>query len=127
MTPKEVNALYKLCRVYVLSSFSEGFGLPMLEAFRFNKPVIAIDAPPFNEVIEDGLTGKLIPCRGVQWFNHKNKVLFKMHLYKPRELAEAIVNLLENSDLRENMENQIQERKHRWSIHNLYPKLLDYF
>ncbi|MFH0897496.1 MAG: glycosyltransferase family 4 protein [Candidatus Bathyarchaeota archaeon] len=127
MTPEEVNTLYKLCHIYVLSSFSEGFGLPMLEAFRFNKPVIAIDAPPFNEVIEDGRTGKLIPCKEIRWFNHKNEILFKMHIYEPQELAEAIVSLLSNSDLRENMENQIQERKHRWSIHNLYPKLLDYF
>jgi len=127
MTPEEVNALYKLCHIYVLSSFSEGFGLPMLEAFRFNKPVIAVDAPPFNEVIEDGRTGKLIPYKELRWFNHKNKVLFKMHIYETQELAEAIVNLLSNSDLRENMENQIRERKHRWSIHNLYPRLLDYF
>lgn len=127
MTSKEVNALYKLCHIYVLSSFSEGFGLPMLEAFRFNKPVIAVDAPPFNEVIEDGRTGKLIPYKEVQWFNYRNKVLFKMHIYEPQELGEAILSLLSNSALRENMENQIRERKHRWSIHNLYPRLLDYF
>ncbi len=127
MASKEVNALYKLCHIYVLSSLSEGFGLPMLEAFRFNKPVIAVDAPPFNEVIEDGRTGKLIPYKEVQWFNHRNKVLFKMYIYEPQELGEAILSLLSNSDLRENMENQIRERKHRWSIHNLYPRLLDYF
>lgn len=127
LTSNELNALYKLCHIYIFSSFSEGFGLPMLEAFRFSKPVIAVDAPPFNEVIEDGRTGKLIPYKNVRWFNYKNMILFKMHVYEPQELAKAIVSLLSNNSLRESMETQIQEKKHRWSIYKLYPKLLDYF
>ncbi|MFH0749286.1 MAG: glycosyltransferase family 4 protein [Candidatus Bathyarchaeota archaeon] len=127
MPSEEVKALYKLCHVYVLSSFSEGFGLPMLEAFRFNKPVIAVNAPPFNEVIEDGQTGKLIPCKEVQWFNHKNKILFKMHVYEPQDLAEAMSSLLLNNGLRKRMESRIQEKKNHWNIYNLYPKLLSYF
>jgi len=127
MTSEEVNALYKLCHIYVLSSFTEGFGLPMLEAFRFNKPVIAVDAPPFNEIIEDGRTGKLIPCTEVRWFNYKNKVLFKMHIYETRGLAEAMFSLLSNQSLRESMEKKIRESKNRWSIYNLYPQFLKYF
>ena len=127
MSSGEVNALYELCRVYILSSFSEGFGLPILEAFRLNKPVVAVDAPPFNEIIEEGRSGKLIPYEEVRWFNHKNKVVFKMHVYDPHKLAEAMISLLSNNGLRENMENSIRETKYRWSIHKLYPKLLDYF
>ena len=127
MTPEEVNALYKLCHIYVSSSLSEGFCLPILEAFRFNKPVIAVDAPPFNEVIEDGRTGKLIPYEKTQWYNHKNKILFKMHVYKPQNLAEVMTELLNNRDLLERMKNQIMKKKHRWSIHAIYPRLLSYF
>ena len=127
LTPGEVNALYKLCQIYVLSSYSEGFGLPMLEAFRFHKPVVAVDAPPFNEIIEHGKTGILIPCVEVQWFNHKNKVLFKMHKYEHGCLAEAIIRLLSNTALRDKIGIHIQKSKYRWSIHNLYPKLLKYF
>ena len=127
MTSNEVNTLYELCQIYVLSSFCEGFGLPMLEAFRFNKPVIALDTPPFNEVIEDGQTGRLIPYKEVRWFNYLNQILFKMHIYEPDVLAEAMVSLLTNDGLRENMKIKIQERRHRWSIHTLYPRLLDYF
>ncbi len=127
MTSDEVNALYKFCSIYVLSSLSEGFGLPALEAFRFDKPVVAVNAPPFNEVIEDGVTGRLIPCKGIRWFNHKNKILFKMHVYDPKSLADAITELLTDNNIRENMEDQILKRKHRWSIYTEYPKLLDYF
>ena len=127
LTVAEVNALYNLCNIYVLSSLSEGFGLPMLEAFRFNKPVIAVDAQPFNEVIENGRTGILIPLKEVKWFNYKNKVLFKMNVYEPQKLAEAMISLLLKPSVRENIGTHIQENKHRWSIYNLYPKLLDYF
>jgi len=127
MTAEEINALYRICHIYVLSSFTEGFGLPILEAFRLNKPVVAVDAPPFNEIVEDGCTGKLIPFKEVRWFNYKNKLLFKMHIYEPRSLAEAMFSLLSNRSLREDMEKKIRERKKRWSIYDLYPKLLNYF
>lgn len=123
----EVRALYKLCSIYVMPSFAEGFGLPMIEAFRFNKPVIAVDAPPFNEVVEDGETGILIPYEKVQWFNYKNRINFKMHIYEPRVLAEAIIKLLSNDRLRTEMQTNVKEKKNKWSIGALYPKLLDYF
>lgn len=124
---EEVNALYKLSHIYVLSSFTEGFGLPILEAYRFNRPVVAVDAPPFNEIIEDGRTGRLIPYSEVRWFDYKNKVLFKMHVYEHHSLAEAMTSLLSSDSLRESMEAHIRREKHRWSIQRLYPKLLDYF
>jgi len=127
LTAEEVNSLYQLCHVYVLSSFAEGFGLPILEAFRFNKPVIAVDAPPFNEIIKDRRTGILIPCKGVRWFDHKNKVLFKMHMYESYSLAEAMSTLLSDNNLRKGIEDNIRKEKNRWSIHKLYPKLLQYF
>lgn len=125
--PRELNSLYALCDVYILPSFSEGFGLPMLEAFRFDKPVVAVDAPPFSEVVDNGATGILVPYQKVRWSNFKNKILFKMHIYEPTYLAEAAINLLSNKRLRESLQINIKERKHLWSIHRLYPKLLDYF
>jgi len=127
MTNEEINAFYHFCHIYVLSSFSEGFGLPVLEAFRFNKPVIAVDAPPFNEIIENGRSGILIPCEKVRWFNYKNKIRFKMHLYKSSHLAEAAINLLTDEELRKRMNSYIKARKHRWNFDRVYPELLEYF
>lgn len=127
MKSDKVKALYKLCSIYVLPSFAEGFGLPILEAFRFDKPVIAVNAPPFNEIIKDGYTGRLIPYKEIRWFNNKYKIIFKMHVYEQTILAEAMIELFSNTDLLERMQNSIKEKKHEWSIHKLYPKLLDYF
>lgn len=127
LSPSQLNAFYNLCIVYVQPSYSEGFGLPILEAFRFNKPVIAVDAPPFNEVIQHGKSGILVPLSKITWFNSENLVLFKMHMYRAEDLAHAIMGLVTNQQLVVNMQENIQKEKHNWSAKKLYPELLNYF
>jgi len=127
LTPTRLNALYDICNIYVQPSYSEGFGLPILEAFRFNKPVIAVDAPPFNEIIKHNKNGILIPSSGFTWYNYKDMIRFKMHQYKVEDLASAIVNLLSDQRLISEMQMTIQSEKHYWDIRGLYPKLLRYF
>ena len=127
LSPSQLNAFYNLCIVYVQPSYSEGFGLPMLEAFRFNKPVIAVDAPPFNEVIEHGKSGILVPLSKITWFNSENLVLFKMHMYRAEDLAHAMLGLVTNQQQVVKMQENIQKEKHNWSVKKLYPDLLNYF
>jgi len=127
LSPSRLNAIYKLCNVYVQPSYCEGFGFPMLEAFRFDKPVIAVDAPPFNEVVRNRDTGTLIPLKGITWLNFADLVLFKMHMYQPQDLASAMLELISNPHEAARMQESIREEKHNWSIHKLYPKLLNYF
>lgn len=43
-------SLYETCDALVAASFAEGFGLPIVEAGHFGKPVIASDIPVFREV-----------------------------------------------------------------------------
>jgi glycosyltransferase involved in cell wall biosynthesis len=104
----ELNALYKMCRVYVQPSFSEGFGLPILEAFRFIKPVIAVDAPPFNEIIKQRKSGILIPSKGIRWYRFEDKVDFKMHGYEAIDLANAIVECLSDKTLYTKIRSEIK-------------------
>jgi glycosyltransferase involved in cell wall biosynthesis len=127
LSKSRLNAFYKLCDVYVQPSYSEGFGFPMLEAFRFNKPVIAVDAPPFNEVVRNRDTGRLVPLRRIKWLNFSDLVLFKMHMYRAQDLASAIMELVSNPKEVTCMQKSIQLEKHNWSIHRLYPTLLNYF
>lgn len=44
--------MYRRCDALIAASFSEGFGLPVVEAGHFGKPVIASDIPVFHEVGE---------------------------------------------------------------------------
>jgi glycosyltransferase involved in cell wall biosynthesis len=127
LSSSELNALYKLCGVYVQPSYSEGFGLTTLEAFRFDKPVIAVDAPPFNEVVRQKENGILVPVSKTTWLNFADLVLFKMHMYQAQDLASAILELISNPDEVITMQESIRKEKCNWSIHRLYPKLLNYF
>jgi len=127
LSPSELNALYKLCNVYMQPSYSEGFGLTTLEAFRFDKPVIAVDAPPFNEIVKQKETGILVPVKKIKWLNFLDLVLFKMHMYEAQDLATAITELITNPDEMTTMQESIRKEKHNWSIHKLYPKLLNHF
>lgn len=44
---------YKNAKALIHPSFSEGFGLPLLEAANFNLPIIGSDIPVFKEILND--------------------------------------------------------------------------
>jgi glycosyltransferase involved in cell wall biosynthesis len=50
----ELSFLYAHMSALVYPSFAEGFGLPIIEAARFGKPVICSDLPVFREVGGEG-------------------------------------------------------------------------
>lgn len=47
---ERLQGLYADCDALIAASFAEGFGLPVVEAGYFGKPVIASDIPVFREV-----------------------------------------------------------------------------
>lgn len=47
---EELSAVYADCDALITSSYGEGFGLPIIEAQRMGKAVIASDIPVFREV-----------------------------------------------------------------------------
>jgi glycosyltransferase involved in cell wall biosynthesis len=50
VTDKELNTLYRSARCFVFPSLYEGFGLPILEAFKNSCPVILSDCSCFPEI-----------------------------------------------------------------------------
>jgi glycosyltransferase involved in cell wall biosynthesis len=67
--------------VFALSSLSEGTSVTLLEAMASRLPVVATDVGGNPEIVEDGMTGRLVPRGGVQ------------------EMAEALEAVLLNPDL----------------------------
>jgi phosphatidylinositol alpha-1,6-mannosyltransferase len=58
---EELSACYEACEMFALPSRGEGFGLVYLEAMAHGKPVIGGAHGGAPEVIEDGVTGYLVP------------------------------------------------------------------
>jgi glycosyltransferase involved in cell wall biosynthesis len=81
---KKVELLSK-CSALVLPSLFEGFGLVLLEAFALSKPVLVADVKPYDEIIDNGIDGFVLPA------------------HSSREWSEKIVFLLSNKTLSEKM------------------------
>lgn len=52
--------------IFVLPSHREGLSTAILEAFAMSKPVIASNVPGCLDLIDDGITGKLVPTHDVE-------------------------------------------------------------
>jgi phosphatidyl-myo-inositol dimannoside synthase len=57
----ELAACYAACEIFALPSRGEGFGLVYLEAMACGKPVIGGTHGGAPEIIQDGVTGYLVP------------------------------------------------------------------
>jgi phosphatidylinositol alpha-1,6-mannosyltransferase len=61
LSSSELAACYAACEIFALPSRGEGFGLVYLEAMAKGKPVIGGSHGGAPEVIQDGVTGYLVP------------------------------------------------------------------
>lgn len=57
----DVLALIRAADLFVLPSLAEPFGLVLIEAMALSRPVIATRAGGPIEIVEDGVTGRLVP------------------------------------------------------------------
>lgn len=61
ISQEELNKYYNLSDVVVLPSVDEGFGLVLVEAGLCKKPVVGARSGGITDIIEDGVTGFLVP------------------------------------------------------------------
>ncbi len=67
VSPEELDRLYRACTVFVLPSVvdshgdTEGLGVVLIEALRYRKPVIGSDVGGIPDIVEDGVSGLLVP------------------------------------------------------------------
>jgi glycosyltransferase involved in cell wall biosynthesis len=96
VSPDKLLEIYQNAEVFVLPSFYEGFGLPILEAMANGVPVIAGNNSGMVEIV--GEAGILI------------------NPYKPEEIAEAIKKVIQDKNFKEKLVEKglKQAKKFRW-------------
>lgn len=86
----QLNQLYQNAEVFVFPSFYEGFGMPILEAMSAKCPTVLANTSCFPEIAQDAAI----------YFDP----------YQSDDLAMALINVLESTDLRQNLIEKGNER-----------------
>ncbi len=82
---RNIVELMSAIDLFVMTSINEGFGRVIIEAMAAHRPVVASEVGGIPDIIEDGITGRLVPSD------------------QPKAFASAISELLANSDLSQRM------------------------
>lgn len=72
---QKARRIYSRCKVWILASRSEGFGMPILEAMACGCAVVATDCGGPRDIINDGENGFLVQVGNVKQIVSKVKLL----------------------------------------------------
>lgn len=97
---------YKMADVFVLPSMSEGFGIVLLEASACGLPLVVSDLGVFKTIVKDEYNG-LFTKTGNE-----------------KDLADKLIYLLENEDVRERMGKNGRERVKNYSWDKIVEKIV---
>ncbi len=89
---KDVAPYYALATIFALPSLSEGSPNVILEAMAAGLPIASTNAGGVPEILEDGVTGLLVPAQN------------------PPALAEALRRLLQSEELRDQLASAAQRQ-----------------
>ena len=106
-TDAQLSDLYKHAIAFVFPSLAEGFGLPILEAFQNNCPMIASDIACFNEIAGDAAL----------YFNPLD----------PADILKQTEQLLNNQPLRDELVSKGLKRLSHFSMEKCISKTLDIY
>jgi glycosyltransferase involved in cell wall biosynthesis len=84
---KDISEFYNQISVYVQPSVTEGFGIEIIEAMAYGRPVIASRGAGGADAITDGYDGFVVPAKDVnammirlQWFKENPEMMKEMGL-----------------------------------------------
>ena len=102
---EDARELYAAFDVFLMNTAWEGMPYVVLEAMAASVPVVAVNVPGMNEIVEDGATGKLSEADA-------------------RALAGEVLGLLANADLRATYGEAGRRRvADNYSVHSFIEKL----
>ena len=101
---EDMHAFYEACTVYVQPSFTEGFGLPPLEASIHGKPIVLAPYDVARELFRE--YKRIVPVKETM-FEPFQYGIFIYRLYDPKHMAEMIWDAYNNPD--DNLRNYIAQ------------------
>lgn len=107
VTDDELRALYQSAQLLLFPSLSEGFGLPILQAFASNLPIITSNTTSLPEIAGDAA-----------YFVDPSNV---------EEISESITTLLANASLRDELVMRGRERVKQFSLEKCAEKTLSLY
>jgi glycosyltransferase involved in cell wall biosynthesis len=123
-----VLGLIKASHMVVIPSFSEGFGLPALEAQAMGTPCVATELPPLKEFAKCWF----VPYSQVSYFDKtpmgSGGIIFEQYIYEPEVFAAQVLNV---ADIIMNRKEELEawrvtavKEARKYSILSVYPKLV---
>ena len=109
LSASELRSALVACDVFVLPSFSESFGISILEAMLSGAPVVATSVGGIPAIVHDGDTGLLVPPR-----DHKS-------------LADAICRVLEDSQLSAKLATNAKSSASKYNIERTVNELESFY
>jgi glycosyltransferase involved in cell wall biosynthesis len=107
---EDINKIYEQSNIVCLPSYREGLPKSLIEAAACGRAIIATDVPGCREIVIDGYNGLLVPKKNAQL------------------LAEAIIKLIKNNSLRNNMgENGVKLFKDNFTIELIVSKHIELY
>jgi glycosyltransferase involved in cell wall biosynthesis len=112
---EDVDALLNIADVVIVTSESESFGLPLVEAMRAGKPVVATDVGGIPELVAHGVNGLIVPRADTTAMVTAILTLLE-HPERAREMGAAGREIaLQRFDVRDSMR----------SLESLYAEIID--
>ena len=107
---EDLPRYYRTCDLFCAPSTGfESFGIVLLEAMAAGKPIVASNIAGYHNVLQDGAEGLLVEPKD------------------EKALAEAIIRLLKDSELRQRMGERGRAKAPSYSWDKIAQRVLDYY
>ncbi len=111
---KNKKAFFDQIDIFCLPSQNEPFGIVILEAMKFAKPIIATDADGPKEILIDKKDALIVPLNPIE--------------KTPKQISEAILQIINDAELMNNMvKNAAQKLREKYSYGALEKRLAEIF